>query len=226
MNIEIKSPCQEDWNQMTTESGGKYCNSCAKTVVDFTNFTDAELQQYFLSFTKKSESVCGRFTTDQAVAQKPEVTRNKFLLWCWFIATTILLFFSKQSKAQQIVGEIAAPIEQTADKKVKKVSVYDMAISIMVKDALGNAISDAMIYLDDKLIETRTGKDGGAAILVSKDTKTITIKKSNLDTKVIVLNNATHYKITVSESKEERPMIMGKISVRPPSFQGAIEIDQ
>lgn len=226
MNIEIKSPCQEDWNQMTKESEGKYCNACAKTVIDFTNFTDAELQQYFLSYSSKSDSVCGRFTTEQAVAQRPEVSRNKFFLWCWFIITTILLFFSKQSKAQQIVGEIAPPIEQTNVKKTKKVSVYDKAISIMVKDAVGNAISDALIYLDDKLLEVKTGKDGGAALLVSKDTKTITIKKANLNTKVIILNNDTHYKMTMSVSQEERPMIMGKIAIQPPNFQGEIKIGQ
>jgi hypothetical protein len=56
-SVRIPKPCQESWQQMTPVSGGRHCDSCCKTVIDFMVMTDAEIIQY-LSLTK---NVCGRF---------------------------------------------------------------------------------------------------------------------------------------------------------------------
>jgi RNA recognition motif-containing protein len=224
MNIQISSPCHQDWNTMTTDKNGKFCNACAKNVVDFTSFTEAELQRYFVNFGKKSEPICGRFTADQAVAQKPIANRNKFLGWCWFAITTILLFLSKQSKAQQILGE-ATPTEQASVDKVKKVSIYDKAIALLVKDAMGNALSGVKIYVDNKLVNVQTNKDGSVSFLISKETKIITIEKNNYVTKIISISDATFYKIEMFVDHPDRPMIMGKIMIAQPVFDGKIKIE-
>lgn len=46
--IEIPKPCHEDWDAMTPNENGRFCGSCAKTVVDFTNMQTAEIQRYFI----------------------------------------------------------------------------------------------------------------------------------------------------------------------------------
>lgn len=225
MNIQISSPCQQDWNKMTTGSEGKFCNACAKNIIDFTNFSDVELQQYFLNFGANSGSICGRFTAEQAVVQRPTVTNNRFLLWCWLGITTLILFFSKQSKAQRFLGEVSAPTEQTVVNKVKKVSVYDQAISLMVKDALGNVLSGIRIYIDNELVAIKTGKDGGVSLLVSKDSKVITLEKENYVTKIISIGTATHFKVELLKESSDKPMIMGKIAIAQPYFKGEIKLD-
>jgi hypothetical protein len=61
--VSILSPCQEDWNKMTPGGHGRFCGSCQKTVVDFTNKTDLEISNYIES--RKGESLCGHFKKSQ-----------------------------------------------------------------------------------------------------------------------------------------------------------------
>jgi hypothetical protein len=46
---------------MTPNDKGRFCNSCAKTVVDFTNMLPNKIEQYF----QKNTNVCGRFKSSQ-----------------------------------------------------------------------------------------------------------------------------------------------------------------
>ena len=39
--------CSEDWNNMKPCEQGRFCGSCQKTVVDFTEKSDAEIQEMF-----------------------------------------------------------------------------------------------------------------------------------------------------------------------------------
>jgi hypothetical protein len=60
--VRIASPCPESWDAMTPASGGRHCAACAKTVVDFTWKTDAEV----LAFLAQAGSgTCGRFRASQ-----------------------------------------------------------------------------------------------------------------------------------------------------------------
>lgn len=61
ITLQIPEPCHEDWNQMTPQGLGRHCESCAKTVVDFTTKSDKFIASYF----KKHDNICGRFRSDQ-----------------------------------------------------------------------------------------------------------------------------------------------------------------
>ena len=46
--VEIPEPCNIDWNTMSPLSSDKrYCNSCAKPVVDFSSCSLEEIKRYF-----------------------------------------------------------------------------------------------------------------------------------------------------------------------------------
>ena len=60
--IQISNPCYEKWGEMIDNNTGKFCNSCQKSVVDFTNFSDCELRSWFIQNNVKS---CGRFKPEQ-----------------------------------------------------------------------------------------------------------------------------------------------------------------
>jgi hypothetical protein len=45
--IQIPTPCGENWERMDRGEQGRFCQHCQKTVVDFTGMTDAEVLGYF-----------------------------------------------------------------------------------------------------------------------------------------------------------------------------------
>lgn len=63
MRISIENPCHEDWQGMTPEAQGRFCSACEKTVIDFSQMSDAEILQYFSQ--PRTEKVCGRFKSEQ-----------------------------------------------------------------------------------------------------------------------------------------------------------------
>lgn len=62
IQINISSPCNEDWDKMSPNELGRFCSHCQKNVVDFTKWNDADLYTFFKN---NKESVCGRLTVFQ-----------------------------------------------------------------------------------------------------------------------------------------------------------------
>ncbi len=96
--LTIPKPCHEDWNTMAPNEKGKFCSSCAKTVVDFTQKSSKEIQEYLLA--NKEQRVCGHFyrkQLDSIVIQLPETTfyqpltfQKLFILSLLFVMGTTL----------------------------------------------------------------------------------------------------------------------------------------
>ncbi|MES2764026.1 MAG: T9SS type A sorting domain-containing protein [Bacteroidota bacterium] len=61
--VRIPEPCHEDWNKMEPDAKGKFCNSCSKSVFDFSNKTDIEIKDILLEY--KDQKVCGHFKKSQ-----------------------------------------------------------------------------------------------------------------------------------------------------------------
>lgn len=61
--IYIPEPCHEDWEKMTPNKQGAFCSSCSKTVVDFSNKSDKEIEEFLLD--NKDKKICGRFKAVQ-----------------------------------------------------------------------------------------------------------------------------------------------------------------
>ncbi len=99
IELTIPEPCHEDWQQMTPTQQGRFCNACAKQVVDFSTMTDTQVLNYFSSI--KNEKVCGRAYPDQLdrmIALPKEPTKRLF--WHWNYITMLFLFFGKTNNAK------------------------------------------------------------------------------------------------------------------------------
>jgi hypothetical protein len=94
LKISIPTPCHEDWEAMIPNEKGRHCNSCIKTVVDFTNMSDEEVKYFFLN--KKEDKVCGRFRNDQLQRITIELPKNIFYaplpFWKKFLAACLIVF--------------------------------------------------------------------------------------------------------------------------------------
>lgn len=63
IKISIPEPCHEDWNKMTPDEKGRFCSVCTKSVIDFTEKSDAEVKELILQNLEKN--ICGRFKKSQ-----------------------------------------------------------------------------------------------------------------------------------------------------------------
>lgn len=68
LNVHL-SACQEDWQQMTPAAQGRHCDQCRRTVLDFTQATQPELEAAFLA--APDGRVCGRFQPQQLAPEQP-----------------------------------------------------------------------------------------------------------------------------------------------------------
>lgn len=117
IQLSIPEPCQQNWGNMQPNNEGRFCNFCAKTVVDFTDMSDEELLAYFAK--PATGSICGRVNNIQLerVLQAPAKPRKRIFLY-WQYALTLLLFFTRSntSKAQGEMNLQVSNINKPAAK--------------------------------------------------------------------------------------------------------------
>jgi hypothetical protein len=145
LNLQVPSSCQENWNNMVPQEAGRYCLSCQKSVVDFTEMTDSELVAYFKAH---KEATCGRFIQSQLnrdlpLPGKPLPFIHSFIK---FSLPALLLTLKSSVEAQKLFP----PIEMTPVKD--KVPAGDSVIGTfpvtgVVCDEAGLPLAGASVLL-------------------------------------------------------------------------------
>lgn len=107
LQLSIPEPCHENWQQMTPTNQGRFCNACAKEVVDFSMMTDIQVLNYFSTITH--EKVCGRALPEQLdrAISRPEEPKKR-LFWYWNYIVIFFMFFAKgnTAKAQGSIKQV------------------------------------------------------------------------------------------------------------------------
>jgi len=62
VELNIPSPCQQDWHEMNANEKGKFCQTCQKQVIDFTHLSDDAILKIIEA---SSNKICGRFHKNQ-----------------------------------------------------------------------------------------------------------------------------------------------------------------
>ena len=106
IQISIADPCPENWNNMLSEEKGRFCLSCQKTVVDFTNMSDSQVFDYFRNY---KGSTCGQFTPEQLDRDiaKPKTHSIGRWKYFWQILLPAVFAFHKVD-AQRLRGKAAS----------------------------------------------------------------------------------------------------------------------
>ena len=120
-HISIPKPCHEDWNIMHPNNEGKFCNSCSKTVVDFTKMSKEEIYNYFKQ--KSGENTCGHFYASQleeSTIEKPSVFKRVN-----YLATIVLgLFLPLSSCKKHLTGEPSFIEDKNQETELTGDTVY------------------------------------------------------------------------------------------------------
>src|SRR5258708_3663984 len=91
LQLQIPTPCHENWQSMTPNEKGRHCMACQKTVIDFTMMSDREILNYI---SKSSSNICGRIASDQMnrhiemPSSGPKLPRSYF--WKIFVPAFLL----------------------------------------------------------------------------------------------------------------------------------------
>jgi hypothetical protein len=113
IHIQVETPCHEKWEHMQASVGGSFCNSCRKTVIDFTGMTDTQLLEYVK---KHPSGVCGRFYNDQLETTLKIPAKKIPWLKYFFRITLPAMLFSYKANAQKLIKKNPETVVVT-DKK-------------------------------------------------------------------------------------------------------------
>ena len=110
IQLHIPEPCHENWDNMTVADKGRFCGSCQKQVVDFSDMSDREIAQFFKK--PSTGSVCGRFMQDQ-LEKTIEMPRKRIPWMRYFFqfALPAFLFSLKTSGQHTRIGKTVIKVQ-------------------------------------------------------------------------------------------------------------------
>jgi hypothetical protein len=106
--IHIKEPCKQNWQQMTTTAAGKYCNSCATDVIDFTKYSDNQIIDYIKQ--NGLAGGCGKFLNTQIeqirIVIDEDLSTSSLSYWKKFMIALLICFGGHCLNAEVSLGQI------------------------------------------------------------------------------------------------------------------------
>jgi hypothetical protein len=235
--LEIKSPCSENFDKMQPNSGGSFCNSCAKNVIDLSRKTNSEVARFISE--NKDQSICARLKTSQLdeefeINETSKINNFKYAV---AVAATVLL-------TANVVGQGKTPVKTEINcpkpnreimGKIAYVQPEIKTVSFVFKGKLLNQTTkkplsekdfpNCTIFINGALKEvtfnTKTG-DFVVPITIDKTVKqlNITITSDNLHlSKTIEINTDSikngelYQNIFVNPKEFENYQILGGLGV-------------
>lgn len=226
LSLTIPEPCTQNWNDMTPNSKGRHCDSCQKTVVDFSNYTDKELVEFF----KKTQGeVCGRISSYQFNRPMPIIEKSNNTFFHRALFGGALLAGIAGTAKGQLFNHSAAPImvpiynssvytfakedhSQTGTKHNSTRKVYGKVVDDNTKEPIQNV----EVSLDGSSDYASTDSTGKFELnipdsLAGKELKIEFYNTWHKSVEVIVAPNKRDTQLYVSMKYHEREMKMGKM---------------
>ncbi|HBT10115.1 MULTISPECIES: carboxypeptidase-like regulatory domain-containing protein [Leeuwenhoekiella] len=209
--LSIPEPCHEDWSQMTPSAQGRFCSSCEKEVIDFTQLSRKQI----IANVQRGEKICGRYRKDQlATAYFIPQEKPAFKHLGIAAAFTSLLALCEPVQAQQSQPLLAYyQAEARVDEDKKESGQDSIAIRGNVTDELENPIHKARVTLAGTKITTLTDTNGNYCITIPKEpnTEKVVLHFEYLfyDLKKVQLSKTTQ-RINVTL---DQPIVVGEVAV-------------
>lgn len=215
--ISIPEPCHENWKEMTSVEKGRFCKSCAKTVIDFTKKSPEQIQEYLQQ--NQGKRVCGHFYKKQLnsiVVELPNTIferelsfQKMFILIVLVVMGTSLLSCKTEGKTQKIEKIIVKDSIVTIGK------IKDTLSSTNVQDTVKKELPVINEISRENEIETVVGK----LPIASETTGIILFQDNNEDKEKSEVIEVIEYtgELTIEEiNKPEYFLIVEKV----PRFKG------
>ena len=211
--LNIPEPCHEDWSIMTPASQGRFCASCKKEVVDFTELSRKQIADKV----KNGEKICGRYRKDQLETtyfipeHKP--LRNLGIA----AAFTSLLALCEPVQAQKIKASSQQEQQSKENQQVIEInSDKSFTFNGTVLDQNDYPLPGAAIQLENTNITTQTDFDGNFNLKIpvevfNKSDKLI-CSYIGFETKNLILNTKQS-KVSIALKQDPSEMTLGMVVV-------------
>lgn len=202
IQLSIAEPCQENWDNMTPTQQGRFCNACAKQVIDFTAMSDSDIIQYFTR--AKNENVCGRTYTDQ-LDRTLVPTPKKKKYWYLQYAIAFFLFFCKTNKAksQHRLGGLTTLVPRPRPNDMLDAlhqrNGQKQIVSGLVKDEAGQAIPFASVKLLNDVTGVSADEKGNFSLTISAADSMIEISALGYETTHLTVRDNQHQAIVLNK---------------------------
>jgi CarboxypepD_reg-like domain/Secretion system C-terminal sorting domain len=165
LQLQIAEPCHENWDGMTPAEKGKFCGSCQKEVVDFSNMSDQQLVAFFKK--PSTGSLCGRFNSEQ-LNRDVEIPRKRIPWLKYFFQIAIPAFLltikaNGQKGRPQIMGKIkpvcSRPImgDTIAVENEKPVKPIETSAAKSIQGKIIDESGNPVAYATVMIKGTKTG---------------------------------------------------------------------
>jgi hypothetical protein len=240
IQLKIDEPCHENWDKMNKAEQGRFCGSCQKHVVDFTNMSDSQLAAFFKK--PSSGSVCGRFYDDQ-LDRSIEIPRKRIPWVRYFVQFALPAFLitvraSAQSKPKPVKTDniVSSPqplmLGKVATYRGEVAAVEQLDIKGQVTDENGVPVPYATVKVKGTQLGTAADSSGvfkiknflfskSVVLLASSvgyNVKEITISRLDELTKDIVIKldkqMLNEVVVTAGLGIQHRSFMMGGIGVK------------
>ncbi len=154
-NLEIKTPCSEDYkNFQPTENGG-FCKSCQKEVIDFTTMTSDEILQFFKE--NNNGKTCGRFAKHQLEHTYQDFQPKKYNFFKSFGLAVLSLFSINAVQGQETKKKTEIVLKKKISEKLK--TDEEILVEGIVSDEEG-PLPGVNVVLKGSTIGAETDFDG------------------------------------------------------------------
>jgi hypothetical protein len=171
---------------MSPNAKGRHCQSCAKTVVDFSIMTDVEIVSFFKN---KPQNVCGRFANKQLEKQYSIVTPSQSMSYARAAALAAGLFVAGTG-CQELPPQYAKENMEQVDNSAILHTDKFIIVKGWVNDIDSNSLAGVEIAVENNTNKFYSNIIGYFEIILEKDNlnKKIYFKNGDYDVKTIILD--------------------------------------
>ncbi len=168
--IKIPLPCREDWTGMVLMDEGRFCNHCAKSVIDFSRFTDQQLHEYFEA--NRNSSICGRIPVSKLDTSFVIPTpKKKFSGW-WLLPALAGISLPSIAQTSQQNIEQTTPQQINTSISIEKSDTNFIRLKGVVSDVnTGERLPFAVIQMLPLAIAAHTNLDGEFELKITQPIK-------------------------------------------------------
>ena len=133
-SLEIKTPCHENFNNMTPNANGSFCSSCAKNVIDLSTKTNSEVAKFIAE--SKDKNICARLNVSQLEQTFEYYTHPKNNNFKYAVAVAASVLLTSNIVAQdnkQPVTTVQTCEAKPPKRMVGKIAVHQKVVAITIR---------------------------------------------------------------------------------------------